>query len=157
MTAPTPSKWNETVQLTILRNAEKAMASEPKDFATLDSIFNALPPAFEWTEHATHLQDLRSQWNRLSKVRLDEAVVAAEAAISDYVTWLYQVQNPVTGAYRRYKVAMPEVSFTLPATADASTNRERELKAQLRRLKAWETAEALLKTDQGHPSKTRCQ
>lgn len=155
VTVPVPARWSESDQLVALHKAEKLIASEPRDLPALNSIFEAPSPSFEWEGNATRFQDLRGLWERLHQEQVAAAVNSAEEAVGAYTRWLYQVQDPATGAYRRYKSPMPAIIFKLPAPAGTNVASGNEQSAQFKRLEAWENASGSLLSDSGQADLAR--
>jgi serine/threonine protein kinase len=146
---PLPERWKAKDQLAILQTIEQYMSAEPTNTKALDDVFRSPPPIFEWPGHATRFQAMCERWRQLNQRLLTDTARSAEVAISAYVLWLYQVHDPATGTYRRFKEPMPKISFSLPPTNTALTNLTGELAAQMLRLRTWEAAGGTLQTEAG--------
>ncbi|MEI6217797.1 MAG: hypothetical protein WCP86_02765, partial [bacterium] len=146
---PLPGKWKAKDQLAILQRIEQYMSAEPANTKGLDEVFRSPPPVFEWPGHATRFQAMFERWRQFNQTLLTDTARSAEVAISAYVLWLYQIHDPATGTYRRFKEPMPKVSFSLPPTDVALPNLTGELAAQMLRLRTWEAADGTLQTASG--------
>ncbi len=145
---PAAHEWKPSFSLAAL--VEMRRLSRTGDLAALAQVLGKGDPVFQWQGYSDEFRALKEQCYGKITREMQEKLPQADAVVLAYCANLYQVAEPPLNKRRRLKdgIQRPLLNPLLPAYPLPAIGDE-QVKAQYRRLQAWQASASDLATDSG--------